>query len=604
MVEDKSSNANFNEVTLDHIALDWDIDFKLKRISGSVLLNFLVLKETDKIILDGRDLDIQTVELNGAACKYEVEDVGVLGQKIILQTGPLATGSKVQAAFKYKTTESCEALQFVEAELSSDKKQPFLYSQCQIILARCIVPCMDTPMVKQTYSAKVRVPTGIVCLMGALNIGQTSHEDGTTTFTFSQPIRIPSYLLSITAGALEKREISDRCAVWAEPSVVDKAKWEFEDTEKMLKAAEELLGKYIWGRYDMVVMPSFFPMGGMENPCMTFVTPTLLAGDRSATNVIAHEISHSWTGNLVTNGNWEHFWLNEGFTVFVERKIMGRLYGENLRDFEGLTGWEDTLLPTVNDVFHPNHEFTKLNPDLQGIDPDDAFSPIPYEKGSALLLYIEQKIGNIERFNEFLRAYITRFAQKSIVTDDFLAFLREFFTDKKDVLDSIDFNTWLTSPGIPPNKPSYDESLVSECRQLAAKWCHGSEEEITSIDKGQFSRMTADQRKKVLMSIDAEEPLSPNRALLLEKAYDLNSVGNCEVFYSWALVAVKAKWPPIIPHALDFLTRQGRMKYLKPVYKRLFAWEDSREQAIVRFNQNAPFMHPIAVRAIKALLKK
>lgn len=252
---------------------------------------------------------------------------------------------------------------------------------------------------------------------------------------------------------MERREISDRCAVWAEPSLVDKAQWEFEDTEKMLTTAEELMGNYVWTRYDLVVLPPSFPFGGMENPCLTFVTPTLIAGDRSLTNVIAHEIAHSWTGNLVTNGNWEHFWLNEGFTVFCERKIMGRLYEESLRQFENITGWEDRMMPAIFDTFGEVHNYTRLIPDLTGVDPDDAFSTIPYEKGSAFLLYIEQQLNVGERYEQFFRDYLAKFAQKSILTNDWKDYLYGQMSDKKEVLDRIDWKSWMHNPGVPPNKP-------------------------------------------------------------------------------------------------------------------------------------------------------
>jgi len=353
--------------------------------------------------LDGRELAIHGVTIGDTKVDYDVENVAVFGQRISLKLGDFPQGSTKDVLIKYSTGEGpkASALQFIEKELTADKVKPYLYSQCQAIHARSIVPCMDTPANKQTYDAKVKVPEGMVCLLSALGTGSEKTEDGGTIYSFNQPMPIASYLFAIVAGALERREISPRCDVWAEPSVVDKARYEFEDTEKMLATAEELMGKYVWSRYDLVVLPPSFPFGGMENPCLTFVTPTLIAGDRSLTSVVAHEIAHSWTGNLVTNGNWEHFWLNEGFTVFCERKIMGRLYGESLRQFENITGWEDRMLPTINETFGPVHNYTRLVPDLTGVDPDDAFSTVPYEKGSAFLLYIEQQLNIASDMSNF-----------------------------------------------------------------------------------------------------------------------------------------------------------------------------------------------------------
>ncbi|KAH7729607.1 leukotriene A-4 hydrolase [Aphelenchoides avenae] len=569
-MSDPSSSANIGEAKVNHIALKWHVDFQEKRITGQVTLDVEATKNTDKIVLDGRDLILESVAVDGAQSKFDVESAGVLGQAITVHTGALKAGDK---------------------------------SQCQAIHARSIVPCMDSPAVKQTYEAEVRVPEGVVCLLSALSEGSSQEDNGDTTFRFKQPVRIPSYLLAIVVGAMEKRDISPRCAVWAESSIVDKAqarlfysRWEFADTEKMLKAGEDLMGEYIWGRYDMVVLPPTFPFGGMENPCLTFVTPTLIAGDRSLTNVIAHEIAHSWTGNTVTNATWEHFWLNEGFTVFVERKIMGRIYGEPCRQFENITGWEDRLVPTILETFHPQHEYTKLIPNLKGVDPDDAFSTIPYEKGSALLLHIEQQLGSNELFEKFLRDYISKFAGQSIVTEDWKKFLYDFAVDKKTVLDTIDFRSWLNNPGVPPNKPKYDESLVEQCRQLAKIWATGTDDAIAQLSADQFAKMDSNMKVKVLDCIEQSPALAHPRVEALEKKYALATTRNCEVLFSWMLVALKAHWSPIIPQALKFATSQGRMK-------KLFAWDASRGQALAAFEAHKPFMHPITKQVIQTLAK-
>jgi leukotriene-A4 hydrolase len=329
----------------------------------------------------------------------------------------------------------------------------------------------------------------------------------------------------------------------------------------------------------------------------------LIVGDRSLTNVIAHEIAHSWTGNLVTNANWEHFWLNEGFTVFVERKIMGRLYGEPTRQFENLTGWEDRMLPVINETFHPCHEYTKLIPSLKGVDPDDAFSTIPYEKGSALLLYIEQQLGSNERFEQFLRQYIQRFAYQSITTKDWLDFLYKFASDKRQVLDAIDFEKWLNNPGVPPQTPKFDDLLVEDCRHLAVLWSAAEESDLAEISTEPFEKMTSTMKVKVLDCIETGRVLSHSRVELLEKKYALNSSHNAEVLFSWMLIALKAQWKPIIPHALQFAVSQGRMKYCKPIFRKLFAWEESRQLALEAFEKNKKFMHPITKQVISSVIQ-
>ncbi|KAF1561683.1 UNVERIFIED_CONTAM: Aminopeptidase ltah-1.1, partial [Eudyptes robustus] len=595
--EDPASCANASEITVRHIHLDWNVSFEKKVVEGKAILDLEVLNNTDHINLDSRDLEIISAGLSGQTLKHNIEDNGALGQKLIINFGQtLEKGSKQKLTIEYNTGKNgASALQFIDKECTADKKKPYLYSQCQAIHARSIAPCMDTPSVKQTYSANVTVPKGLTCLMSGLADGQASEQGDLTLFKYKQPIEIPSYLLAIVVGALEKRDISHRCAVWAEPSWVERARWEFEDTEKMLQAAEQLMGEYEWTRYDLVVLPPSFPFGGMENPCLTFVTPTIIAGDRSLCNVIAHEIAHSYTGNLVTNANWEHFWLNEGFTVFVERKILGRLYGENLRQFDCLCGWEDRLLPCINETFNPVHEYTKLIPRLVGVDPDDAFSTIPYEKGSAFLLYLEQLLGSNQRFEEFLRSYIKKYRRQSIVTNDWISFLKEFFADKKDALEAVDYAGWLNKPGVPPNKPKFDETLAEDCRKLAKKWAEAPIEELRSLDPEVFKKMESIEQVKVLDSVETGYNLSHERVALLEEKYKLSSSGNSEIRFSFILIGIKAKWTPIIPKALEFVSEVGRLKFVKPIYRKLFAWEESKQQALQTFEKNKPFMHPITV---------
>jgi leukotriene-A4 hydrolase len=626
VIKDAASFANFDEVSIYHVDLDLKVDFEKKILDGYAVLRMKCHKSTNKVVLDSRDLSIKSVRLGGNELVFKAGSPGVLGESVTIDIPQAESGKEFDLVVYYSTSPTASALQFVDKELTADKSQPYLYSQCQAIHARSIIPCMDTPAIKQTYNARVHVPKGVTCLMSAIGYGKDNSEnaekvkewhaggsykdgfdhksfDGYDAFLFKQPQRMPSYLFAIVAGELEKRDISDRCAVWAEPSMVDKARWEFEDTELMLKTAEELLGKYRWGRYDLIVLPPFFPFGGMENPCLTFVTPTIIAGDRSLTNVIAHEIAHSWTGNLVTNANWEHFWLNEGFTVFCERKIMGRIYGEGVRQFENICGWEDRMLTCINDTFNPTHEFTKLCPCLNGIDPDDAFSTIPYEKGSALLLVLEQKLGDSVRFEQFLRDYIDKFAGQSVVTDDWKQFLYAKFSDKKDVLNSINWNGWLTEAGVPPNTPEFNDEALKDCRHLAKVWTDGTEEEVEKLDPKAFQDLTSDMKVKVLDCIETSGKAFTNeRFLKLLKKYDLENSGNCEVIFSFSLIALKSKYEPLVPFMLDFVTRQGRLKYVKPIFNKLFKWDEMRDLAIAKFKKNIPYMHPITAQVISKMI--
>ncbi|KAL1110315.1 hypothetical protein AAG570_007848, partial [Ranatra chinensis] len=350
----------------------------------------------------------------------------------------------------YKTSSKASALQWLRPEQTASKEFPYLFSQCQAIHARSLLPCQDSPSVKFTYSAEVVVPENLIALMSALRMGEELVTGGKKIYKFNQPVVIPSYLIAIAVGKLESKRIGPRSTVWSEKEIIERAAYEFAQTEEFIQIAEKICGPYVWGIYDLLVLPPSFPYGGMENPCLTFVTPTLLAGDRSLADVVAHEISHSWTGNLVTNSTFEHFWLNEGFTVFIERKILGHISGQEARHFHAIGGLND-LQQAVDRMGHSN-PLTKLIVNLDGVNPDDAFSTCPYEKGHTFLFYLENLVGGPDVFNPFLKAYIENYKFKSITSDHFKAFFLNYFKSHND-LKEIDWDLWLNSSGMPPVTP-------------------------------------------------------------------------------------------------------------------------------------------------------
>lgn len=351
-----------------------------------------------------------------------------------------------------------------------EKKHPYLFSQFQAIHCRSAIPIQDCPGNKVSYTAELKVLKPLVALMSAISTGE-KEEGNYRIFSFEQKVPISPYLFAFVAGHLESRDIGPRSRVWSEPEVVEAGAYEFAETESYLKAAEELNIPYEWGRYDLLLLPPSFPYGGMENPCLTFVTPTLLAGDRSLSNVVAHEIAHSWFGNLITNYNWEHFWLNEGFTVFFERKIIGKIFGEQERQFQCYSGYLE-LTETVKEYYHEkaDHPFTILIPKLDGIDPDDSFSLIPYEKGSALLLYLEHLVGNNQEFENFLRKWVETNRFGTVTSTQFKDFFLDFFKEKANVAE-IDWDSWFFKPGMPVVDVSqwFDETLAQEAENLAKK---------------------------------------------------------------------------------------------------------------------------------------
>ena len=366
----------------------------------------------------------------------------------------------------------------------------------------------------------------MIVLMSAIPQGKPEMvEDGKKrVHHFHQPIPIPSYLIAIAAGKLESRKIGPRSHVWSEPEVVDTAASKLEDTEDLLKIAEELSGPYVWGIYDILVLPPSFAYFGMENPCLTYLSPHLLPGEKAHVGIMAHEIAHSWTGNLVTNKNFEHFWINEGFTTFLMRRIQGRLKGgKALESLEALGDWKK-LDSYINEVLSDDHPLTSLVVNLTGLDPHDCFSPIPYNKGSVFLRYLEEIIGGPTKMEEFLKSYYEFFAYESIDSTEFKTYFGNYFKNESK-LSSIDWDTWLNGTGMPPHRPNYDESLVEACTELAQKWI--SLDANVSFDHGtlkkEFTILSAEQKREFISILQAEEePLDSRKLLLMEVLYDLN----------------------------------------------------------------------------------
>lgn len=475
---------------------------------------------------------------------------------------------------------------------------PYLFSQFQAIHCRSFIPCQDTPTVKATYSAELTVPLGLTALMSALSEDSrhsVDHLAQTATFHFRQQVPIPSYLIALVVGQLESREVGPRTKVWSEPSVVEAAAFEFANTEEFLRVAEDLLIPYQWGRYDLLVLPGSFPYGGMENPCLTFVTPTLLAGDRSLTSVVAHEIAHSWMGNLVTNQSWEHFWMNEGFTVYIERKILGVLKGESVRHFNALNGWSH--LKDAVQLFGDSHPFTVLNLELNGLDPDDAFSSIPYEKGFAFLFFLEYLVG-IEPFEAFLREWVQANAFSTVTAFQFRAFFEQHFQSQAAHWShQIDWETWLKGAGLPPVDVTalYNTTLLQDCRQLLHKW-QTSPDSAAATDLDKFS---TDQTTFFLdLLLEAKLPL--DTVARVDSLYQLTASKNSEVRLSWYRVAIAAGYTVAYPAIAQFLALQGRMKYVRPLYRDLFAQGgDARQFALDNFHKNKSFYNNIAVKMLQ-----
>ncbi|XP_064011022.1 leukotriene A-4 hydrolase [Pogoniulus pusillus] len=607
MAADPSSFAAPSCCRTRHLYLRCRVDFAARALRGTAALTARAEREALRcLVLDTREVQVSKVTVNGQDAKF------VLGEKHSFKGSPLEItlpfelrrGQEAIVEISFESSPKSSALQWFSPEQTSGKKHPFLFSQCQAAHCRAIFPCQDTPAVKLTYYAEISVPKELVALMSASRDGEMPDPEDSSRkiYQFSQNVPIPCYLIALVVGALESRKIGPRTLVWAEKELVDKSAYEFAEAEAMLKTAEDLAGPYVWGQYDLLVLPPTFPYGGMENPCLTFVTPTLLAGDRSLSNVIAHEISHSWTGNLVTNRNWQHFWLNEGHTVYLERRIGGRLFGEQFRHFQALGGWRE-LQHSINTLGEKN-PLTNLIPNLNEVDPDVAFSSVPYEKGFALLFYLEQLLGGADVFMGFLKTYIQQFAYKSIETEDWKDFLYSYFKDKVDVLDKVDWNSWFHAPGMPPAKPKYDTTLADACVALCERWVKAKEGDLGSFSSEDLKEMSSHQLIEFLVLLLLQPPLPLSHVQRMQQVYNFNAVNNSEIRLRWLRLCLKSKWEEAIPLALKMATEQGRMKFTRPLFRDLYNFDKSRDLAVQTFLEHRASMHPVTAMLVARDLKQ
>ncbi len=589
---DVHSFSTPGQVRVTHIQLDLTVDFAKKELSGTAILNFTRPPGAPKdapLILDTRGLTIESVD-NGFGdphlqrlLKYTLgKPDPILGSPLTITVDD----DSGQVRIAYKTSPKASALQWLDAPRTAGKKHPFLFSQSEAIHARSWIPCQDSPAVRVTYDATIRVPEGLAAVMAADREGQ---QGSATRFAMKEPI--PSYLIALAVGDLVFKPLGKRTGVWAEPSVVTAAASEFADTEKMVEAAETIAGPYRWGRYDILVLPPSFPFGGMENPKLTFATPTVLAGDKSLVSLIAHELAHSWSGNLVTNATWRDFWLNEGFTTYLERRIVEALYGKDRAAMEGVLGKQE--LRAEIDKFPAKDEI--LHIDLKGRDPDEGMTRVPYEKGALFLQTVENLVGR-ERFDAFLRGYFDHFAFRSITTGDFEKYLREKLFPKEG-REPIDLHAWLQEAGLPPDCPEPKSERFGELDALATKW---SEKAITARDLKAENWSTLEWLH-FLRALPKKVPA--DRMTELDNAYDLTGRGNAEIAEQWLLLAIRNNYRPADARLEGFLTSIGRRKFLTPLYAELLKAPDGKARARAIYARARPSYHPIAVDTLDKLLK-
>jgi leukotriene A-4 hydrolase/aminopeptidase len=578
---DPHSYTDSTQPTVDFI--DWTarVDFDSRTLVAQATLSLLTPRG-GALDLDTRELTIHSVsDDRGESLEYTLfPPEPILGSRLHIHLVPDTRAIRI----RYRTSPSASALQWLEPEQTSGGKEPFLYSQCQAIHARSIIPLQDTPRLRIRYRAALNVPRQLRGIMAAQALAR-EETDATATERFEARESIPPYLLALAVGQLTSRDVGPRSRVWAEPEMVESAAWEFADVETMIRSAEDLFGTYLWERFDILAMPPSFPYGGMENPRLTFITPTVFAGDRSLVSVVMHELAHSWTGNLVSNASAEHFWLNEGFTVYAERRILEKLEGADSCELHAALGRR--ALEDAISRFSQRPELTRLRTQLAGVDPDEAFSQIPYEKGYLFLRALEEAVGRAA-FDPFLRQYLSQFQFRSITTEDFSAFLRKSLPG---AYERVDGETWLYQAGIPPNAPNPRSAKIDAIAALGYR-----------LPSDELAQRWSPSEWQLFLE-RSPHPASLDFCQTLDSRFRLTQSGNYEVLVAWLILAAESGFAAALPRIEEVLSRVGRMKYLRPLYTTLAKNPQTRELAKNCFERFQARYHPIARMVVAGLLR-
>lgn len=587
---DPHSFANPNENVVTHLDLTLDVNFTNQQLTGLAVWTINHVAKSDEIVFDTQGLNIEKVTLDNDTNDVFFalgDSVEILGQALSIPINPETKKVNIY----YSTSKNAKALQWLNPQQTAGKKHPFLFTQSQAILGRSWIPTQDSPGIRFTYNATVTVPIGLMALMSAENPTEKNPEG---KYQFEQKNAIPSYLMALAVGDISFKAIDKRTGVYAEPTMLDKVAYEFADMGKMINAAEKIYGDYRWGRYDVLVLPPSFPFGGMENPMLTFATPTVIAGDRSLVSLIAHELAHSWSGNLVTNATWNDFWLNEGFTVYFERRIVEALYGKEEAKMQEVLGY-NALMESIKDFGDKNPD-TRLKADFTDRDPDDGVSDIAYEKGYFFLKNIESAVGR-ERFDAFLKEYFNRHAFKSIDNDTFLDELNVLLIkgDEK-VKQEINSYAWVYQPGLPPEFQApvsavfiKIDSIVSQIS--ATKNVAGLNKEIKSTNE------------KLYFINKLSEDLTTDLMTAIDKEFSFINSKNAEVQAAWYLLALKTKYNAAYPAIREFLINVGRRKFLMPLYKEMVKTPEGKKMAQDIYKNAKPNYHSVSYNSLDPLLK-
>lgn len=572
---------------IEHLSWKANIDFERKVIDAVATFQIKTAEGATQIFFDTKnDMNIKSVEVDGIPANFEYgPEVKFLGRPLKVEI----TENSKEVSISYATHPNAAALQWLLPRQTANKTAPFLFTQSQAILARSWIPVQDGPGIRFTYDAEVQVPKGLIALMSAEN-PQLKSDSGLYTFKMTQPV--PAYLMALTVGDVEYRKVGDRTGIYAESSMIEKSAYEFAEMENMLIAAEKLYGKYQWEIYDMIILPPSFPFGGMENPRLTFATPTILAGDRSLTSLVAHELAHSWSGNLVTNATWDDFWLNEGFTVYFERRIMEALYGADYAEMLAQLGYQD-VQATVEDYLKKDQaRDTHLKLDLKDRDPDDGMSDIAYEKGYFMLRLLEKTVGR-EKWDAFLKDYFQSNAFKVMTTEAFVNHLKNNLLGNA-AYDELKLDAWIYGPGLPGNCPAPASNKFTLAEQQISEWQNGT-------DLGDLKTKDWSSHEWLHFVRNLPQGLTFIQMKELDEAFGFTKSGNSEILAAWFQHTIANDYTIADNVMKEFLISVGRRKFLTPTYKALLD-AGKKDMAVEIYTLARPNYHSVATQTMDELL--
>ncbi len=612
---DDHSYSNLKKIRTTHLDLELDVNFNNKTIYG-VARHTMENKGCDTAIFDIKGLQIQKITIGSKGHERETDFVignmdkdSILGQPLLVTVHHDTKFINIY----YQTTEQSDALDWLEPEQTSSKKHPFLYTQGQAILTRTWIPLQDSPSNRITYSAKVKVPGELMAVMSATN---NHHKNDSGIYQFEMEQAIPSYLIALGVGDLQYHAFDKRCGVFCEPQLMPACTFEFADLPKMMAAAERLYGKYQWKQYDLLVLPYSFPFGGMENPRLTFVNPTVIAGDKSLVSVIAHELAHSWSGNLVTNRSWDDFWLNEGFTVYFEHRIMEQLEGKEIADILSDIEFYE-LQDEIKRIEKSNHpEDSRLVLDLEGRDPDDGMTDIAYVKGAYFLKTLERKIGR-KKMDAFLNDYFKDFAFKTVNTSIFERYLK-----KKIQFSASEFDTdaWFYGKGIPKNCISINSPRLRKMEALADQFVENPKVLAPKKFFKYYRKRNGRRYKKMFvekmerkdhivqewMTFIRQLPddIGAEKMRIVDKYLHFTTCGNSEIQTEWFILGIRNNYKAQRSNIETFISKVGRRKYTLPIYEALCETAENKAWAKEIFGKYKSNYHAVTRNSIAKLLKK